>query len=125
MGESAVRLIAGDPEREPVAAGRVTVVIAGAPVEVELAVRAGPATFEEVLPIFQGLSDLFVAQGVARAEAEGRPVTCRAGCGACCRQLVPVSDAEARALARLVEAMTLARGGEAGYLPGWCGPSAD
>ena len=27
--------------------------------------------------------------------------------------------------AALIEAMTLARGGEAGYLPGWCGPSAD
>ena len=101
----AVRLVSGNPDREPTAAGRATLVIAGEPVEVELVVQAGPATLDDVLPIFQGLSDLFVAQGVAKAEAEGRAVTCRAGCGACCRQLVPVSEAEARALARLVEAM--------------------
>ena len=80
-------------------------VIGDEPVELELVVQAGPAAIEDVLPIFQGLSDLFVARGVARAEAEGRTVSCRAGCGACCRQLVPISEPEARDLARVVEAM--------------------
>ena len=100
-----VRLVSGDPDRERTVAGRATLVIAGEPVEVEVVVQAGPATLEDVLPIIQGLSDLFVSQGAAKAEAEGRPVTCRAGCGACCRQLTPVSEAEAHALARLVAAM--------------------
>ncbi len=99
------RLSAGDPERESLAAGRVTVVISGEPVELELVVQADPVAIEDVLPIFQGLSDLFVSRGVARAEAEGRTISCRAGCGACCRQLVPVSEPEARDLARVVEAM--------------------
>jgi Fe-S-cluster containining protein len=36
-------------------------------------------------------------------------VTCAKGCGACCRQIVPVSQAEARALGRLVAAMPEAR----------------
>jgi Fe-S-cluster containining protein len=103
--DAVVRLSAGDPEREALAAGRVSVVISGEPVEVQLVVQAGPVAVEQVLPIFQGLSNLFVDRAVARAEAEGRTVSCRAGCGACCRQLVPVAEAEARALAHLVDAM--------------------
>jgi len=100
-----VRLAAGSPEREALIAGRVVVVIDEEPVELELIVQAGPVSMDEALPIFQGLSDLFVARGVAKAEAEGRRVSCRAGCGACCRQLVPISEPEARGLARLVEEM--------------------
>ena len=100
-----MRLSAGDPEREPLVAGRVTVVIDEEPVELELVVQAGPVAMDEVLPIFQGLADLFVARCVAKAEAEGRAITCRAGCGACCRQLVPISEPEARDLARVVKAM--------------------
>ncbi|MFI4974318.1 MAG: YkgJ family cysteine cluster protein [Caulobacterales bacterium] len=103
--DAKVRLAAGSPDREALIAGRVVVVIDDEPVELELIVQAEPVSMDEVLPIFQGLSDLFVARGVAKAEAEGRTVSCRAGCGACCRQLVPISEPEARGLARLVEAM--------------------
>jgi Fe-S-cluster containining protein len=99
------RLTAGDPDREALAAGRVTLVIDEESVDLDLVVQAGPVSMEEVMPIFQGLSDLFVARGVARAQAQGRTISCRAGCGACCRQLAPVSEPEARDLARLVEAM--------------------
>jgi Fe-S-cluster containining protein len=31
------------------------------------------------------------------------PISCKKGCGACCRQLVPISPVEARHIARLVE----------------------
>jgi Fe-S-cluster containining protein len=40
-----------------------------------------------------------------RTQDAGRRVTCREGCAACCRQAVPVTEAEARRLAALVEAM--------------------
>ena len=47
-----------------------------------------------------------LAEGAgARAAREGRTVSCRAGCGACCRQLVPIAAAEARALARVVRSL--------------------
>jgi Fe-S-cluster containining protein len=46
---------------------------------------------------------------VASAEQDGQErgacVSCKKGCGACCRQLVPISPVEARHVARLVEAM--------------------
>jgi len=59
---------------------------------------AVPAT--AVLPALQGL----VNEVVGAAEA-GREISCRKGCGACCRQLVPISRTEGEALLALVEAM--------------------
>ncbi|MDP1632744.1 MAG: YkgJ family cysteine cluster protein [Caulobacter sp.] len=101
----AVRLSAGDPDQGPLATGAVTLVLGGEAVDFELTVPAGPVAVEDLLPVFQGLSSLLAQRATARAAAQGRAVSCRAGCGACCRQLVPVAPAEARALARVVEAM--------------------
>lgn len=51
------------------------------------------------------LDDRLVAMA-AKAEAEaGRSVTCAKGCGACCRQAVPVSPAEAWMLAEHTAAL--------------------
>jgi Fe-S-cluster containining protein len=55
-----------------------------------------------LLPVFQGLTDLVVGVAEREAARQGQCVSCRKGCGACCRQLVPVSAVEARALARFV-----------------------
>ncbi|WP_340643796.1 YkgJ family cysteine cluster protein [Phenylobacterium sp.] len=100
-----VRLSAGDPDQGPLATGAATLVLGGEPVAFELTVPAGPVAVEDVLPIFQGLSSLLAARAAAKATAAGRSVSCQAGCGACCRQLVPIAPAEARALARVVDAM--------------------
>lgn len=59
---------------------------------------AVPAT--AVLPALQGLVNAVV--GAAEA---GREISCRKGCGACCRQLVPISRTEGEALLALVKAM--------------------
>lgn len=105
MTEPVVRLSAPASDGGAVAAGRVTLDIGGSRIPVEMTVPAGPVAVEDVLPVLQGLSSLFATRAAARAEAEGQTLSCRAGCGACCRQLVPVAAAEARALARLVDAM--------------------
>lgn len=75
------------------------------PIRLMLTVPAGPVAVEDVLPILRGLSNLFTERAVARVEADGRAISCRAGCGACCRQLVPLAEDEGRALAHLVDAM--------------------
>ena len=104
MSEKTLQLLAGDPARQALVVGRVVLVLDDEPVPLELGVPAGPVGFEDLLPILHGLTDFVVDRGVAAAEAAGRTVSCRAGCGACCRQLVPISQAEARALAALVAA---------------------
>jgi Fe-S-cluster containining protein len=59
---------------------------------------AVPAT--AVLPALQGL-----VNAVVGAAESGQAISCRKGCGACCRQLVPISRTEGEALLALVEAM--------------------
>jgi Fe-S-cluster containining protein len=54
----------------------------------------------EVVPALQGL-----VSAVVEAAERGKAISCRKGCGACCRQLVPVSRTEGERLLQLVEAM--------------------
>ncbi len=59
---------------------------------------AVPAT--DIVPALQGLVNAVVA-----AAEYGSTISCRKGCGACCRQLVPVSRSEGERLLDLIEAM--------------------
>jgi Fe-S-cluster containining protein len=79
--------------------------IGGEPVSLEIAVPDRPAALREMLPVFQGLTDVVVGVAVREVERQGQQVSCRAGCGACCRQPVPVSESEARSLRRLVDGL--------------------
>ena len=79
--------------------------IGSEPVHLQITVPTGPAPIGRMLPVFQGLGDVVVEVGERKAVRAGEAVSCRAGCGACCRQVVPVSPSEARALARLVAAL--------------------
>ena len=72
---------------------------------VRVEVPAEPIRLLELLPILHEVNDTLIAAAVKQVEAEGRRVSCRAGCGACCRQIVPISEMEARYLAELIEAM--------------------
>lgn len=59
---------------------------------------AGRTTLTQLLPIIQNLENVIVGKISEEAEQAGTPISCRAGCGACCRQMVPVSLFEAEAL---------------------------
>jgi Fe-S-cluster containining protein len=74
-------------------------------VAMEVDVPAGPTSVDRLLPLAQAMADGLVELAVHEVEAERRTITCRAGCGACCRQLVPLAEAEARHLRALVDAL--------------------
>jgi len=80
-------------------------VIAGRKIRLEMLIPAGPTRLAELLPLFRYLTDSFVDFSVENARAQGLEVSCRKGCGACCRQLVPISGIEARRLRDMVEEM--------------------
>ena len=61
-------------------------------------IPAGKTTLTELLPIVQNLENAIIGRITEEAQAAGTPISCRAGCGACCRQMVPVSLFEAEAL---------------------------
>jgi Fe-S-cluster containining protein len=77
--------------------------IGGVPLKMEMSLPAKPVKLKKMLPVFQKMSDTFVNIGITAAENKGRKISCRAGCGACCRQAVPISETEVYRIAELVE----------------------
>src|SRR6266481_4431996 len=69
-----------------------------------ITVPNAPVTAAEIVPALQGL-----VNAVVEAAQAGKTVSCRKGCGACCRQLVPVSRAEGERLLQLVDALPTQR----------------
>jgi Fe-S-cluster containining protein len=99
--------------------------------DVELSVPSKPTALGALLPMLRAFSTEVVAVAERREERAGRSISCRAGCGACCRQAVPLAVTEAGELRELIESLpeaqrakvkerfdaALARLREAGLLP--------
>jgi Fe-S-cluster containining protein len=66
---------------------------------------ASPVTPTGLLPVLQGFTNAIVGLAEARASEAGLAISCRKGCAACCRQLVPVAEPELRYLAEVVAAL--------------------
>ncbi len=78
-----------------------------APQHVRVPEQASPVS--ALLPAVRAIADSVVAQACRDVAAKGLSVSCRAGCGACCRQPVPISESEAFALAALIRTWPEAR----------------
>jgi len=90
----------------------VELTVFGGALRANVPVPAGDVTPEELLPQFHSIAAAVVHLSVMAAEKQGKKVSCRKGCGACCRQLVPVSETEAYRLVKMVNAMPEPRRGE-------------
>jgi Fe-S-cluster containining protein len=80
-------------------------VISGRTLRLEMSVPTGLTQPIRLLPLFQSMADAFVGLALRDAESAGTKVSCQKGCGVCCRQLVPISEVEARQLRDLVNNM--------------------
>lgn len=67
--------------------------------------RVGPTRTLEVLPLARTIADGVTRIALDHVRAAGLDVSCRPGCAACCRHVVPVAPTEAARLAQVVEAM--------------------
>ena len=81
----------------------VRMTVAGRPVHLRLTVPTAPAPVGDLLPLYHGLANLVVGIAEEQVTANGEHISCRAGCGACCRQIVPISESEAHAVKKLVD----------------------
>lgn len=72
--------------------------VAGIFLQGTVQVPAGRTTLTELLPIIQNFENVIVGRVAEEAEQAGTPISCKAGCGACCRQMVPLNIFEAEAL---------------------------
>jgi Fe-S-cluster containining protein len=75
----------------------------------ELNLTNAPVRVSDMLPVLNSLTDLVVQSATGEEVEQGRQISCRAGCGACCRQPVPVSPHEMELLRSVVEGMESGR----------------
>jgi Fe-S-cluster containining protein len=68
-------------------------------------VPAGPTRVGDLLPLARAISDAVVGETVRSATRAGEQVPCRAGCAACCRYLITISEIEARRLRAVVDGL--------------------
>jgi Fe-S-cluster containining protein len=78
-------------------------------IEATTAIPNAPMRMADLLPVLLSFDSAFVGMAADKSQSDGAQITCRAGCAACCRQLVPISEAEAIYLAELVAGMPAER----------------
>lgn len=83
----------------------VSMKVGGVPISVSVPAPLGPVPPRDLLPVFRAIAEEVVGVAVTETLIEGGKISCRKGCGACCRQVVPVAPVEAAGIAALVEAM--------------------
>lgn len=74
-------------------------------IEASVRVPAEPVRPRDLLPIILPFTNAVVGLSEAACNDRGETISCRAGCSACCCQLVPVSQPEAAYLAGVVDAL--------------------
>jgi Fe-S-cluster containining protein len=72
-------------------------------------VPAGQTNLTHMLPVLQAMDDSLIAGVASQLSQIGRTISCKAGCGACCRQMVPLSIFEAEALTTWIRSLPQAR----------------
>ena len=71
--------------------------------QVKVTVSEAPTNLLALLPMIHSLTDSIVDGGAQAAEAQGQKISCCQGCGACCRQFVPITEVEALYIGKLVD----------------------
>src|SRR4051794_10563709 len=94
---------AAEGRRVPLAT--VTLNILGRQTAVAVPVPSGPSRLLDLYPAAAALASGAADVTVEHAREQGKEISCRAGCGACCRQLVIISVVEAQRLAELIATM--------------------
>jgi Fe-S-cluster containining protein len=83
----------------------IQLTILGQQLSASFDVPAHPISPQPALPAAYAIADAVVTIASQASEAQGKPISCRRGCAACCRQLVTLAPVEAIAVADLIEAL--------------------
>lgn len=87
---------------EPSATVNVDLSVGDYRLQGRMSVPAGTTRLRVMLPVIQSLADGMVSLAVKTVEDRGKTISCKKGCGACCRQLVPITEVEARRIGEVV-----------------------
>jgi Fe-S-cluster containining protein len=82
-----------------------TLNVGGGQLHATVPVPGGTTNMTHMVPALRILTSSVVDAVVRQVNTEGYEISCKAGCGACCRQLVPVTFFEADAMAEWIRAL--------------------
>jgi Fe-S-cluster containining protein len=98
--------VPAEPENPPrYVTATIELTVAGKDIRLEAPVPTGPVRPVQLLPLFTSLSDTLVGLTAESVEQKGKKISCKKGCGACCRQLVPISPTEAYRIREMIDEM--------------------
>lgn len=83
----------------------VEITVFGGTLRAQIPVPSAAVSAGQMLPMFHSIGDAVIHLSIKAVEREGKSISCRMGCAACCRQFVPISETEARELIDLVSKM--------------------
>ena len=78
----------------PVEHFQVSLQTPAGPIATEISVPTGFVPVTSIVPLMQSLGEQVQVLEEQRARQRGQSVSCRNGCAACCRMLVPLSPPE-------------------------------
>src|ERR1700683_5521551 len=71
----------------------------------EMSVSTATARPIDLMPLYRSIAESLLTAAVESVESAGAKISCQAHCGACCRQVVPLSEMEARQIRDLVNVL--------------------
>lgn len=80
----------------------ITVKISGEVVKLNISIPDKQTTQDVILPLFWQISQIEEDIAIKNIQQEGRQISCKAGCGACCSQFVPVTPIEVQNIDKYV-----------------------
>ena len=82
---------------------QLTLTIGGVACEFKLSVPENKTTPAAILPFVRTVTNKAISIAVDEFTKDGKQISCKKGCGACCAQLVPISEIETREIAKLIK----------------------
>ena len=85
---------------------KLSLTIAGETVEIGTELPAAKCSDDAILPFVRELSDKSIEIAVKNNLEPGEKISCSKGCGACCAQLVPISETEIQSINQFIAQQT-------------------
>src|SRR5262245_46459262 len=95
-----------DDQNSETATIGVELVAADWKLKTTISAPAGPRRLIQLLPLAKALADAVTGMAEQALEKQGEEISCRKGCAACCRSMIPISEVEARRVRELVEGLS-------------------
>ncbi|WP_254512541.1 YkgJ family cysteine cluster protein [Anatilimnocola floriformis] len=93
------------PRTQELATADIALRIGDHTLKTKVTVPTANVSLKSLLPMMQSISSTIVQIGEKNVEEKGLTISCQKGCGACCRQLVPIAPVETHGIRDLVDAM--------------------